>query len=187
MGGDVFNVFWLDRENLGAYIVDVSGHGVPAAMVTVAVSRSLSVDNGCSVDRSPDGKSRIASPSEVLRRLDAEYPIERFGKFLTIVYLVLNCRTRTRRFSCAGHPPPLLVHTDGAIESLSIGGTIIGLGGRIPFDEGEIQLNPRDRVFLYTDGMVERENADQEALRGSRGTRASRRPGRRVCLPPARA
>jgi phosphoserine phosphatase RsbU/P len=164
VGGDVFNVFWLDREQLGAYIVDVSGHGVPAAMVTVAVSRSLSVDNGCSVDRLPDGKSKIASPSEVLRRLDTEYPMERFGKFLTIVYLVLNCRTRTLRFSCAGHLPPLLVRVDGTIESLSMGGTIIGLGGRIPFDEGEIQLNPHDRVFMYTDGIVERENADKEVF-----------------------
>ena len=164
VSGDVFNVFWLDREHLGAYIVDVSGHGVPAAMVTVAVSRSLSADNGWAVDRSPDGNSRIASPSEVLRRLDAEYPMERFGKFLTIFYMVLNCRTQTLSFSCAGHPPPLLIRGDGAIESLNRGGTIIGLGGGVPFDEGEIQLHSSDRVFLYTDGVFERENAAEEAF-----------------------
>jgi phosphoserine phosphatase RsbU/P len=170
VGGDVFNVFWLDAEHLGAYIVDVSGHGVPAAMVTVAVSRSLSADSGCAVDRMPDGKSRIASPAEVMRRLDAEYPMERFGKFLTIVYMVLNCRTRTLLFSCAGHPPPLLVRADGAIENLSRGGTIIGLGGGIPFEQGAIQLNPRDRVFLYTDGISERENAQEELFGQERVT-----------------
>ena len=164
VGGDVFNVFWLDRENLAAYIVDVSGHGLPAAMVTVAVSRSLSADSGYSIHRTSRGEPRIASPGEVLRRLDAEYPMERFGKFLTVVYMVLNCRTRNLQFSCAGHPPPLVVHPDGATESLSRGGTIIGLGGSIPFDEGEIQLDPRDRVFLYTDGLTECENGNEEAF-----------------------
>jgi sigma-B regulation protein RsbU (phosphoserine phosphatase) len=162
VGGDLFNVFWLDHENLAAYIVDVSGHGVPAAMVTVAVSRSLSVDSGCSMDRSYSGGSRITPPGEVLRRLDAEYPLERFGKFLTIVYMVLNCRTKVLRFSRAGHPPPLLVHANGAIETLSSGGTIIGIGGSVPFDEGAIQLELRDRLFLYTDGVVERENQNEE-------------------------
>jgi phosphoserine phosphatase RsbU/P len=169
VGGDVFNVFWLDAEHLGAYVVDVSGHGVPAAMVTVAVSRSLSADSGCSVDRSADGKYRIASPAEVLRRLDAEYPMERFGKFLTIVYMVLNCRTRTLLFSCGGHPPPLLVRANGAVENLSMGGTIIGLGGS-PFDEGIIELRPHDRVFLYTDGIIERENAAEELFGQERVT-----------------
>ena len=162
VGGDLFNVFWLDQENLAAYIVDVSGHGVPAAMVTVAVSRSLSVDSGCSTYRSHSGGSRITPPSEVLRRLDAEYPLERFGKFLTVVYMVLNCRTRVLRFSRAGHPPPFLLHANGTIETLSSGGTIIGIGGSVPFDEGVVQLEPRDRLFLYTDGIVERENQKEE-------------------------
>ena len=128
VGGDVFNIFWLDREHLGVYIVDVSGHGLSAAMVTVAVSRSLSADSGYSVDRSHDGESRIASPGEVMRRLDAEYPMERFGKFLTVAYMVLNCRTHLLQFSCAGHPPPLLVHPDGTTHSLTEGGAVIGLG-----------------------------------------------------------
>jgi sigma-B regulation protein RsbU (phosphoserine phosphatase) len=140
-------------------------------MVTVAVSRSLSADRGCSFERSAEGPSRIASPSEVLRKLDAEYPMERFGKFLTVVYLILNCRTGTLRFSSAGHPAPLLVHADGSIESLSHGGTIIGLGGSVPFDEGAIQLHPRDRVFLYTDGIVECENTRQEAFGLARMTK----------------
>src|SRR5215469_1296386 len=162
VGGDFFNVFWLDAEHLGIYIVDVCGHGVPAAIVTVAVSRSLSADSGCSVHRSPDGKYRIASPAEVLRRLDSEYPMQRFGKFLTIVYLVLDCKTHQLLFSCGGHPPPLVVRAGGAIENLNRGGTIIGLGGGLPFDEGLIQLDPGDRVFLYTDGVIERENSNEE-------------------------
>jgi sigma-B regulation protein RsbU (phosphoserine phosphatase) len=58
----------------------------------------------------------------------------------------------------------LLVRGDGQIESLNRGGTIIGLGGGVPFDEGEIELHPSDRVFLYTDGVFERENAAEEAF-----------------------
>ena len=66
-------------------------------------------------------ESRIASPSEVPRKLDAEYPMEHFGKFLPVVYLVLNCRTRKLRFNSPGHPRSLLVHADGSTERLSHG------------------------------------------------------------------
>lgn len=170
VGGDVFNVFWLDHEHLGAYVVDVSGHGVPAAMVTVAVSRSLSIDGGCTVERGVDGSALIASPGQVMRRLDQEYPIERFGKFFTIVYLVLNCRTRTLKFSCAGHPPPLLVRGDGSVQSLEAGGTIIGIGAALPFEEDQLQLRPNDRLFLYSDGITEREGGGGEVFGAQRLT-----------------
>ncbi|OFV87141.1 MAG: hypothetical protein A3J75_07215 [Acidobacteria bacterium RBG_16_68_9] len=161
IGGDVFNLYRLDDTHLAAYVVDVSGHGVPAAMVTVSVSQSLSPLAGCIVEG--DGQSQsgstIASPGEVLRRLDAEYPIERFDKFFTICYLVLNYRTGRLRYSRAGHPMPVLVRADGTLSSLAAGGSIIGLGAGLAFDEDEIELCRGDRLFLYTDGIVEFANA----------------------------
>jgi len=163
IGGDVFNFYRLDDRHLVAYVVDVSGHGVPAAMVTVSVSQSLSPLAGYIVKRDGEGAGfQIPAPHEVLTRLDHEYPIERFEKYFTICYLVLDLLTGHVRYSRAGHPMPIVVRTDGAFEYLAAGGTIIGLGSAMPFEEGEIDLRAGDRLYLYTDGIVEHENRGGE-------------------------
>lgn len=154
IGGDLFNALRLDDRHLAVYIFDVSGHGVPAAMVTVSLSQSLSPDGGLI---RANGRGWIA-PRDVLTQLDREYPIERFDKFFTISYAVLDTETGMLRYSSAGHPMPIVLHASGAQTVLTAGGTIIGLGNIVPFDEGEIVLGPGDRLFLYTDGIVELEN-----------------------------
>lgn len=160
IGGDLFSVHRLDEHHLALYIADVSGHGVPAAMVTVALSQSLSAEGG--LIRAPGPGGAWVSPGEVLIQLDREYPIERFEKFFTISYAVLNTETGLLRYSSAGHPMPIVLRAGGAQAVLSAGGTIIGLGSAVPFDEGEITLAAGDRVFLYTDGIVELENHAEE-------------------------
>ncbi len=156
IGGDVFNFSTLDERHVSIYMIDVAGHGVPAAMVTVSVARSLSAETGYVVNKSSDSDGiEVRSPSEVLDRLDMEYPIERFGKHFTIAYLVLDRWTGVLRYSLGGHPPLLVVRANGTIEWLAEGGPLIGLGGLLPFDEGECQLQPGDRFFLYTDGIPE--------------------------------
>ncbi len=156
IGGDVFNFAALDDRHVSIYMIDVAGHGVPAAMVTVSVARSLSPETGYVVQKLPNSDEiEVSSPSEVLDRLDAEYPIERFGKHFTIAYLVLDRWTGVLRYSLGGHPPLLVVRANGKIEWLAEGGALIGLGGMLPFDEGECQLEPGDRFFLYTDGIPE--------------------------------
>jgi sigma-B regulation protein RsbU (phosphoserine phosphatase) len=156
VGGDVCNYHYIDEDHLAAYIVDVSGHGVPAAMLAVAISRSLAP---ASLHRAIDGISGIDpvmfSPAEVLRRLDREYPIERFDKFFTICYLVLNLKTGEFRYSRAGHPMPVVVRQPGGLEVLAAGGTIIGISSPMPFEEGTGRLAPGDMIVLYTDGVTE--------------------------------
>jgi len=166
IGGDVFNCYSLNSSHLVAYVVDVSGHGVPAAMVTVSVSQRLSPYGGLvlSEDVALQGLHTIASPQQVLTRLDAEYPIERFEKHFTICYLTCSLADGRVRYSRAGHPMPVVLHTDGSLERLSAGGPIIGLGGVLPFEEDELQLDPGDRLFLFTDGILEYENASGEAF-----------------------
>ncbi len=160
VGGDLFNVVRLTEDTVLAYVLDVSGHGISSAMVTVSVTQSLSPHAGRIVRRPQNNPPyfRLLSPAEVLQQLEQEYPLERFGKFFTISYLLINTRTGQVRYSNAGHPPPLLVRSDGSSEALNAGGSIIGTGCSGPFEEEEILLHRGDRLFLYSDGITEHSN-----------------------------
>ncbi len=157
IGGDIFNVFPLDGdgERLAFYMIDVSGHGVPSALVTVSVSQSLQPLSG----RIIKNKNNIASPGEVLTALDQEYPIERFDKYFTMVYGILDAGEGVLTYSSAGHPPPVHLHERSPYDLLDKGGPIIGLGGRVPFEEGAVSLTQGDKVILYTDGVSECQDA----------------------------
>jgi sigma-B regulation protein RsbU (phosphoserine phosphatase) len=113
----------------------------------------------------------ILSPREVLEVLDGEFPIERFDKFFTIFYGVLNCHQGLLTYSNAGHQQPILLHPDGSMDFLDKGGTIIGMGGIIPFEQEERYLEEGDKIILYSDGVTELEDANNnqfgmERLRG---------------------
>jgi len=157
VGGDLFNVAALDEGTIMTYLIDVSGHGLASAMVSVAVHQTLSPTTG-KLLKQPLGYRpyyRITSPREVLAELDVEYPFERFEEFFTISYLLINPHTGRVRYGNAGHPLPLLLRGDGTLERLDRGGPLIGLNHREENDEGEVQLKEGDRLFLYTDGLTE--------------------------------
>ncbi len=164
VGGDLFNICRLDESHLAIYVLDVSGHGVPSAMVTVSVSQDITPKTGSLVKRSISQPPyyEIVPPSEVLRKLDQEYPLRRFQKYFTISYLILNIRTGHVQYSKAAHPAPVLLNGDGDVTSLESDGPIIGLGElmslkghTIQFQEREFTMQPGQRLFLYTDGMTE--------------------------------
>jgi sigma-B regulation protein RsbU (phosphoserine phosphatase) len=177
VGGDIFNVFALNEDKTAMYILDVSGHGVPAALVTVSVSQMLNPVTGyfCTPDgRKPSSESGLDSPKTVLETLDKDYPIERFDKYFSMCYAVLDHRLGLLRYSNAGHPAPILLRRDGSIETLNRGGTIIGLGGLMQFEEEVKALEPGDRVFFYTDGITEYFSDTGEAFGADRMRRTLR-------------
>jgi sigma-B regulation protein RsbU (phosphoserine phosphatase) len=109
---------------------------------------------------------------DVLRELDREYPIERFDKYFTFIYMLIDIRRGALRYSNAGHPPPLLIRTDGTLEKLEKGGPMIGLGGVLFFEEGELGIRTGDRIILYTDGVLEYEKTLGESYGEKRFQRA---------------
>ena len=164
MGGDIFNIFKIDAEHLGIYMLDVSGHGVPAAMVTVSVSQFLQQSSAQLLQN-----SSIMAPAEVLDALDKEFPFERFNNFFTITYFIINVKNGDTIYSNAGHPFPILLHKSETIELLKKGGPTVGIGafddlddGKIKFEEGQLKLKPGDKLFIYTDGIVEYQNDKEE-------------------------
>ena len=162
VGGDIFSLQQLDPRTACAWVLDVSGHGVPSAMITVSVAQRLSPQGGV-VRGGVRAGSRIAEPKAVLAQLDADYPMERFDRFFTIAYVVIDLERGKLTASSAGHPPPLVLRRGAAPQELTAGGTLIGLGSG-NFDQEELMLEDGDRVILYTDGLLDYEDLAGESF-----------------------
>lgn len=170
LGGDGLNVFRLDDDHVGLYLLDVSGHGVAAALLSVTLAHLLSPSlNPSSLLRTgqPNGQS-IVPPSEVVRRLNQWLQTNPTGdRYFTILYGVLNVRTRCLRYVSAGHPP--LFHAAGSGTALlSVPGFPVGLVAEAQYHDSELQLQSGDRLFLYSDGLTEAAGPGHEQFGESR-------------------
>ena len=154
VGGDIFHIFPLPRGKVGMYMLDVSGHGIPAAMVTVCVHQRMLPLTGLVADLS-QSPPRVLPPEEVLDALDREFPFERFETFFTICYAVLDPAAGFLSCSNAAHPPPVLVYPGGEIAVLEKSGGIIGLDRVSTFDQNDTSMPPGSRLFMATDGILE--------------------------------
>ncbi len=153
IGGDIFNIHHMDERNVGLYMLDVCGHGVPAALISVAVSQFLNSSDGLL-----GNNCELLSPEIVLNKLDHSFPFERFDSFFSIIYMTIDVKDGWLDYSCAGHPAPILIRSDGTMDFLNQRGPTIGFGTGNPFGQTSIQLQPGDRVILYTDGLLESRN-----------------------------
>ena len=154
LGGDIFNAIKCGQNKVIIYMIDVSGHDVPSALVTVSVSQYLNQQNAPSC--------ALLSPKQTMLNLDKEYPLERFNRYFTLFYIILDIQTGTLSYSCAGHPAAVLLSKNNTIRLLDRGGTIIGLNQGLPFEEGTEQLIKGDKIILYTDGVTEMKNLEGE-------------------------
>ncbi len=154
----------ISEGSLAVYILDVSGHGVSSALVSVSVYQSLSNRTGQLVKSPLDQPPyyRVNSPAAVLRALDKEYPFERFDKFFTMIDMLLDRNKGRICYANAGHPAPILIKHNGEVKRLESGGTLVGLDGLVPFEEEEVELEPGDRIFLFSDGISEYAGSDGE-------------------------
>lgn len=168
LAGDFLNVFPLDQETLGLYVVDVSGHGVAASLLAVAISRVLTPEASSSSlllrpQEHQPGQVYVVEPVDVAAELNRRFPMEKSGdKYFTILYATVNIRTKELTYVSAGHPPIIIVPKNEPAEILRAGGFAIGWFPEATYKQRTRQLRPGDRVFLYSDGMNEAMNADSE-------------------------
>lgn len=166
LAGDMLNVLHLDDDHVGVYLLDVSGHGVKAALMAVTACRYLSNQKDASsvLWERQDGSSdyRLRSPSAAAEQLNARFVGQSLTEqFFTLVYGVLNHRTGEFRYVVAGHPSP--VHVSGTNRSVFLagGGMPIGIT-ETEYEEYSVQLEIGDRLVFYSDGVTECMNASKE-------------------------
>jgi sigma-B regulation protein RsbU (phosphoserine phosphatase) len=171
MSGDIFNFFALDDRHVGFYLLDVSGHGVPAAMCSVALSLVLMPDGS---HRSPltrydprSGSYEVVEPRHVISELNSRFQAKN-DKYFTMTYGVLNAQTSILKLAQAGNPNPLLIERSGSVRSLGSGGMPVGLWPEMDFDCIEVSLRSGDRLVLYSDGVSECASVDEEEFGDAR-------------------
>lgn len=150
VSGDIYDVIQLDDDHIGIFLADAVGHGVPAALMTVFIKRSLRTSN-----RSDTGEPGIVRPGDTLEYLNRDLVRHQTGKvrFATAAYGILNQKTLEFTFARAGHPYPMLLRANGETEWLAPEGGLLGIFPEEEFEQITVQLQPGDRIVIYSDGF----------------------------------
>jgi phosphoserine phosphatase RsbU/P len=159
LGGDSFGYHWLDDDHFALYLLDVSGHGVGASLMSVSainVLRSQSLPN-----------TDFRNPGQVLQGLNATFLMDQHDdKYFTIWYGVYRKSTRQLFYSGGGHPPALLFEgldkSKAIMKPLASDGPLIGMVPGLPFDTQTVELVADAKLFLFSDGVFEIEQTDGE-------------------------
>lgn len=152
VGGDCYDVIDLGDGRLAFTIGDVSGKGTPAALLMANVQAAVRAltDSG-------------VSPGALIERVNRiVHGYTRESVFITFFYGVLDSRTGECVYVNAGHNPPCVMRSDGTREHLTEGGLVVGAMPGSNYEEGHCVLAPGDEVVLYTDGITEATNPDDE-------------------------
>jgi len=150
VAGDFYEFILAGPNRVGFLVADVSGHGVPAALIAAMIKVAMQSVVSCAPD-----------PPEVLRGLNRILSGQLRSQFVSAAYLWLDMETRKALYSAAGHPP-LLCWREGKLDRIESNGLLIGVAPDSDYPVCEIPLNSGDRFLLYTDGVIEPENAAGE-------------------------
>lgn len=166
LAGDTLHIFQLDSNHIGFYLVDVSGHGVKAALLASALRHVLSCEPGEGTlmhgRPGPAGERELIPPVGVAGQLNTRFPMNReTNQYFTFLYGALEVPNRRLRFTSAGHPPLILLRADGRAEPVKCPGPPIGFFVKAQYHEKELALESGDRILVYSDGVVEATNEDE--------------------------
>lgn len=148
VSGDIYDIQRLDEHHVGFFIADAVGHGVPAALMTMALARTLHIAE----IRGEHGE--IVPPGEALGRLNREM-IRRHGatpRFATAVYGVIDLRTMTVTVASAGHPPALVFGPEGH-KRVNADGSLLGVFPDDQYGETSFTLGDDDVLVVHSDGF----------------------------------
>jgi PAS domain S-box-containing protein len=160
-GGDALGCFALDESSVGFYALDVIGQGILSAVFSLLLRTFLSPQSdrgGILVERGGAGGrgARVLAPADVVRELNRRFFSEgEANPFFTFAYGVLDTRTGLCRLVRAGHPFPVLVSGGNAPRLLKPDGYAVGLFPGSEIATEEFRMNTGDRLFLYSDGLVD--------------------------------
>lgn len=152
VAGDFYEFIPIDQNRIGFLVADVSGHGVPAALIAAMIKVAMQ-----SVVPNAD------DPREVLRGLNRILFGQPRDQFVTAAYLLIDTQNRKALYSAAGHPPLLRSH-GGELERIESNGIVFGVLPDPDYPVCEMPISPGDRFLLYTDGVIEPENASSESF-----------------------
>ena len=167
VGGDSLNVLLLDDRHIALYILDVSGHGVASALLSVTLTHMLSVVPEHSflfqAPVSGSGSYGITPPVEVVARLNRQFQSNPdVPQYFTMIYGILDKETGEFRYVAAGHLGPIHF-THHSVPSIGkTGGMPVGLLPGATYEEHTLTLSKGDRLYLCTDGILEAQNGEAE-------------------------
>ena len=152
VAGDFYDFLGVDEKRVGILVADVTGHGVPAALIATMLKVAFA------------GQAAHADdPARVLTGLNRSLCGKFEEHFVTAAYLFVDLERSRLRYSAAGHPPLMLASRGiGKVREIEENGLMLGMFPEAAYSTVEIGLSPGDRCLLYTDGLFEAKNAAQE-------------------------
>jgi sigma-B regulation protein RsbU (phosphoserine phosphatase) len=147
VAGDFYEFLAVDENRTGILVADVTGHGVPAALIAAMIKVAMRSVMHCAHD-----------PGEVRRGLNRILSPQLRAQFVSAAYLWLDTENRVGSYSAAGHPP-LLHWRAGKLERIESNGVLLGVLPEPEYPVCDVDIKPGDRFLLYTDGVTEPENA----------------------------
>ncbi len=152
VGGDFYDYFKLDNH-VGLVVADVSDKGIPASMFMMSSRTAL---KGAAIG--------VRDPEKVLTEVNNQLQQDNpTFMFVTLIYALFEPDTGLLTYSIAGHDPPLLVSANGTVTELPLTkGIAVGIAADVVYTQESVTLNPGDTVVLYTDGVTEAMNADNQ-------------------------
>jgi serine phosphatase RsbU (regulator of sigma subunit) len=167
LAGDTLNIIPLDDRHVGVYVLDVSGHGVASSLLSVALSRLMTRLTASDSILWNEAEDRPSTPTEVVDELAQRFPYDiETGQYFTLAYGVLDVERRQLCYTSAGHVPIILARPGADPVQLDSTGPPVAL---VPseimpseYTESVVDLAPGDRLYLYSDGIPEATNPDDE-------------------------